>query len=158
MSNQERLAEIKDRVKEGFIFRGLTHDQASTQIDENVDVISGFEISEEDKITEFIEQTILKLKDEGLEIPKVGIPSSPSVQIVRGIQMEKTQLSEEDQVIVRLTNPEIKSGGLMSGKNLFFDISTQPLGWKVKRKYADFEWLMSTLKKRFPANYVKNIE
>lgn len=48
------------------------------------------------------------------------------------------------------------AGTLMSPGYVTFEVITEPLGWTVKRKYADFHWLRSVLQAHFPGYYVSD--
>jgi hypothetical protein len=57
---------------------------------------------------------------------------------------------------VSVSNPEnVKGKGFQSGYTVY-TIKLSSFGWKVKRRYSDFSWLLKCLEKRFPANYVSS--
>lgn len=68
-----------------------------------------------------------------------------------------TQLVDQMNIDVDVSNPEIVKGRGLKGSYTVYTIKTSPFDWIVKRRYSDFEWLHSCLVKRFTANYVKNL-
>ena len=53
-----------------------------------------------------------------------------------------------------LNGVKVKPDGLFSFSYVSYKIRTEPLGVEVSRRFKQFEWLHSSLKNRFPANYV----
>ena len=51
---------------------------------------------------------------------------------------------------LRVTDSEVRKGGFFSSDYVLFTIATEPLGWKVGRKDADFYTLRRILKAQFP--------
>jgi hypothetical protein len=66
-----------------------------------------------------------------------------------------TEIQADQKLVIVVENPErVASKGLMGGKHTEFTVKTMPLGWEVKRRYNDFDWLHKCLEKLFPAHYV----
>ena len=51
---------------------------------------------------------------------------------------------------LRVTDSEVRKGGFFSSDYVLYTISTEPLGWKVGRKDADFYALRKILRAQFP--------
>jgi len=70
-------------------------------------------------------------------------------------KFEPTQLSNHfGQIEVSVEDPEIVKLNMLHRKHTSYTVTTLPFGWRVKRRYSDFEWLMKCLVMRFPAHYV----
>ena len=65
---------------------------------------------------------------------------------ISGVALPETELSANNyELEVRLSEPSIKKGGMFSSSYAEFEVTTNPLGWSVKRQFADFAWLRSAL-------------
>ena len=53
-----------------------------------------------------------------------------------------------------ISNPRYQASGLFKFGFTTFDIYTEPFGWKVTRRFKDFEWLHRQLTARFSACFV----
>ena len=54
------------------------------------------------------------------------------------------------KVTLRVTDSEVRKGGFFSSDYVLYTINTEPLGWKVGRKDADFYALRKILRAQFP--------
>lgn len=48
----------------------------------------------------------------------------------------------------------MKSGGFFGRDFMEYTLKTNPQGWEVKRRFSDFEWLRSIMRKLYPHIYV----
>ena len=71
-----------------------------------------------------------------IEPPK-AVLSSKDIQpkyTIPGVMLPETELSANNyELEVRLSEPVIKKGGMFSSSYAEFDVTTNPLGWSVKR-------------------------
>ena len=72
-------------------------------------------------------------------------------------QVEKTQLSEHEEIFVKIGFPEKIDGGFFGRNSVLFTVTAIPLGFVVKRDYIDFEWLQNTLIKLYSANFIPSL-
>lgn len=70
------------------------------------------------------------------------------------IKLKKTELVRAQNVKIEVTTPQVVKTSMLKNNFTVFTVITQPLGWVVKRRYSDFEWLHKCLQKRFAAHYV----
>ena len=59
---------------------------------------------------------------------------------------EVNQISEKDNLIITLSLPQLKEGGLFSKSYVTYLVETKPLGFQVRRRFSDFIWLHDILK------------
>ena len=52
--------------------------------------------------------------------------------------------------IINLISPEKHHGGFFSKSYITYLVTTSPCGFKVRRRYSDFEWLRSILLMIYP--------
>ena len=65
-------------------------------------------------------------------------------------KLEMTELNKKEiKIIVR--NPEEVDGGVFGKNYVKYEVYTEPFGWKVERRYSDFDWLRKLLQKFFPS-------
>ena len=64
--------------------------------------------------------------------------------------LEETELSKFEKLEITVNQPEKKSDGFFSKTYVTYMITTQPALYKVRRRFADFTWLRSTLLNHFP--------
>lgn len=79
-------------------------------------------------------------RKEDLTLPKLNIRSrAPTSKIV------PTPMNNR-RVILKVPDSEVRKGGFFSSDYVLFTITTDPLGWRVQRKDADFYTLRRILK------------
>lgn len=54
------------------------------------------------------------------------------------------------KVVLKCADAVIKKGGFFSSDYIMYKVSTEPLGWKVERKDADFFLLRKIMRAQFP--------
>ena len=70
------------------------------------------------------------------------------------IHMERTPLSDLDNITIKIDQPKKIEGGLFSKSYITYLITTEPLNLSVRRRYNDFEWLRNILINLFPQNVI----
>ena len=60
-------------------------------------------------------------------------------------QTEFTPISEQSGLNITLTFPEKVAGGIFSKSYISYLMETNPLGFRVRKRYSDFEWLYNIL-------------
>jgi hypothetical protein len=53
-------------------------------------------------------------------------------------------------VWVRTNRTTVDKGGVFTSASIIFSIETQPMNWKVLRKYEEVNWLREQLEKHYP--------
>ena len=59
---------------------------------------------------------------------------------------EVNQIPAKENLIITLSLPEVKGGGLFSKSYVTYLVETKPLGFQVRRRFSDFIWLHDILK------------
>jgi len=68
-------------------------------------------------------------------------------------KLEKTKLNDT-QVKVSVANPVTVEGGMFGKSYIKYEVTTQPFGWIVERRYSDFDMLRKLIQKYYPSFYV----
>ena len=68
-------------------------------------------------------------------------------------KLELTELNNK-QINVIISNPTTVEGGVFGKSYIKYIITTQPFGWKVERRYSDFDALRKLIQKYYPSFYV----
>jgi len=68
--------------------------------------------------------------------------------------LAETDLCGVKGLSVRMGQGEEVSGGFLLSPVMMFEVLTQPMGWSVRRKFSDFQWLHRMLSLQFPGTYV----
>ena len=58
---------------------------------------------------------------------------------------EATDISDTTGVQIKLSSPEKVDGGIFGKSYITYLVETFPLGFKVRKRYSDFEWLRNVL-------------
>ena len=58
---------------------------------------------------------------------------------------ESTEITEATGVQIKLSSPEKVDGGIFGKSYINYLLETSPLGYKVRKRYSDFEWLRNEL-------------
>ena len=64
-------------------------------------------------------------------------------------------VQEKPQLFITIDNPEIS--GSMISKHITYDVTTEPLGHKVKRRYNDFVWLHDSLEHHYVGLFIPSL-
>ena len=68
-------------------------------------------------------------------------------------KLEKTQLNDKEIKVV-ISNPKTVDGGMFGKSYIKYVVATQPLDWRVERRYSDFDTLRKLIQKYYPSFYV----
>ena len=68
-------------------------------------------------------------------------------------KLEKTQLNDKE-VKVTVAKPVTVEGGMFGKSYIKYEVTTQPFGWTVERRYSDFDALRKLIQKYYPSFYV----
>ena len=63
---------------------------------------------------------------------------------------ENTELTESYEVNVKLSSPEKIEGGIFGKSYVTYLLETNPFGFRVRKRYSDFEWLRNILSLHYP--------
>lgn len=66
-------------------------------------------------------------------------------EIIKCEKISENELSQTENCDIKLSFPEKVEGGLFSKSYVTYLIQTSPLGFKVRKRYSDFEWLRNIL-------------
>jgi hypothetical protein len=66
-------------------------------------------------------------------------------EFIQSILSESTDISETSGVQIKLSSPEKVEGGIFGKSYITYLVETSPLGFKVRKRYSDFEWLRNAL-------------
>ena len=104
----------------------------------------GTEVTSEANDKDFEDVKVEEEMKEDQTLPRLITRSrAPTAGIVAtAINFKKVQL--------KVLDSEVRKGGFFSSDYVMYTISTEPLGWKVGRKDADFYTLRRILKAQFP--------
>lgn len=73
---------------------------------------------------------------------------------IRVQSLAETDLCGVKGISVRVGKGEVVSGGFLLSSVMLYEVATQPMGWSVRRKFSDFQWLHRMLSLQFPGIYV----
>ena len=63
---------------------------------------------------------------------------------------EVTEISESYGVDIKLSSPEKIEGGIFTKSYVTYLVETNPFGFRVRKRYSDFEWLKNILALHYP--------
>ena len=63
---------------------------------------------------------------------------------------ETTEISESYGVDIKLSSPEKIEGGIFTKSYVTYLVETNPFGFRVRKRYSDFEWLKNILALHYP--------
>jgi hypothetical protein len=58
---------------------------------------------------------------------------------------EFTGFTDKEGIVVRVSSPEKKEGGIFSKSYVSYLVETDPFGFRTRKRYSDFLWLKNTL-------------
>ena len=70
-------------------------------------------------------------------------------EIVKCIQMEKTEFSKLQDLEIKIVFPEKVESGIFTKPYITYGVSALPLNLNVRKRYSDFEWLYQKLTDHF---------
>ena len=72
-----------------------------------------------------------------------------SEEMVKCIQIEKTEFTKQPELQIRIIFPEKIDPGIFSKPYMSYTVQANPGGFLVKKRYSDFEWLHNILSSRY---------
>ena len=72
-----------------------------------------------------------------------------SEEMVKCIQIEKTEFTKQPELQIRIIFPEKIDPGIFSKPYMSYTVQANPGGYLVKKRYSDFEWLHNILSSRY---------
>ena len=63
---------------------------------------------------------------------------------------DNTELTESYGVDIKLSSPEKIEGGIFAKSYVTYLVETNPFGFRVRKRYSDFEWLRNILSVHYP--------
>ncbi|CAG9316757.1 unnamed protein product [Blepharisma stoltei] len=97
-------------------------------------------------------KAIMETKAESLISP--GTDPNGDVFFVHTETAEVNELMTFKDIKLEISEPVIVQGGLFGSNYVMYNIVTSPLGWNVRRRYKQFEWLREVLAHEFPGYYI----
>jgi hypothetical protein len=76
-------------------------------------------------------------------------------EMLNCLKINKSPLTDIKSIKLNVSDPKLIKGGLFSRDYTVYTISCSELSSVVYRRYGDFEWLRTELKRQFPNNYVR---
>jgi hypothetical protein len=73
---------------------------------------------------------------------------------IRVQSLAETDMCGVKGMSVKVGKGEMVPGGFLLSPVMLYEVATQPMGWSVRRKFSDFQWLHRMLSLQFPGIYV----
>jgi len=77
--------------------------------------------------------------------------------VVKCFKINSSILTTTQNVTITISAPEKHSGGFFQSDYITYSVYTDPLNYKVRRRYSDFEWLRGILLDFFPGSMIPPI-
>ena len=71
--------------------------------------------------------------------------SSPKEEYAKTTVNEFTGFTDKEGIVVKVSSPEKKEGGIFSKSYVSYLVKTEPFDFKTRKRYSDFLWLRNTL-------------
>ena len=71
--------------------------------------------------------------------------SSPKEEYAKTTVNEFTGFTDKEGIVVKVSSPEKKEGGIFSKSYVSYLVETEPFDFKTRKRYSDFLWLRNTL-------------
>ena len=66
-------------------------------------------------------------------------------EFIQCVLSESTDITETSGVQIKLSSPEKVDGGIFGKSYITYLVETYPFGYKIRKRYSDFEWLRNAL-------------
>ena len=66
-------------------------------------------------------------------------------EFIQCVLSESTDITETTGVQIKLSSPEKVDGGIFGKSYITYLVETYPFGYKIRKRYSDFEWLRNAL-------------
>lgn len=126
---------LKKTKKEAF-------DLAAIPLKELKELIADFKKQAKDKGTD-IGSTMDSLKAADASTMQT------TTTLINCKKLEKSPLNDKEVVVI-IKNPKIVEAGIFQQNYVNYEVETAVVGWLVRRRYSDFEWLRTVLAKFHP--------
>jgi sorting nexin-7/30/sorting nexin-8 len=126
---------LKKTKKEAF-------DLAAIPVKELKELIADFKKQAKDKGTD-IGSTMDSLKAADASTMQT------TTTLINCKKLEKSPLNDKEVVVI-IKNPKIVEAGIFQQNYVNYEVETAVVGWLVRRRYSDFEWLRTVLAKFHP--------
>ena len=71
--------------------------------------------------------------------------SGPKEEYAKTTVNEFTGFTDKEGIVVKISSPEKKEGGIFSKSYVSYLVETEPFDFKTRKRYSDFLWLRNTL-------------
>ena len=71
--------------------------------------------------------------------------SGPKEEYAKTTVNEFTGFTDKEGIVVKVSSPEKKEGGIFSKSYVSYLVETEPFDFKTRKRYSDFLWLRNTL-------------
>ena len=107
-------------------------------------------INENIQSTNFETQNNLYSKNNNAQTPN---PDGGYKKEIQCKILEKTELNSK-KINVEIKNPKTMTTSILSSSYTIYEIHTKEMNWTVYRRYSDFDWLRTILRKLFPRHLI----
>ena len=107
-------------------------------------------INENIQSTNFETQNNLYSKNSNAQTPN---PDGGYKKEIQCKILEKTELNSK-KINVEIKNPKTMTTSILSSSYTIYEIHTKEMNWTVYRRYSDFDWLRTILRKLFPRHLI----
>jgi hypothetical protein len=144
------MSELKDAVREFVSDKGPEYvpfvEEENNETNE-INQINENNEDNENKINE--EESTEKVPEEAYDLDKFSQDhpegSGPTEQFGKCSLSETTGFTDKEGIIVTVTSPEKREGGIFSKSYISYLIQTEPFKFRTRKRYSDFLWLRNTL-------------
>ena len=91
-----------------------------------------------------------KLNEKYKEYIKAQVKLSTEPEYIQTKYSLKTELTEAVGIEIKLSSPEKIEGGIFEKSYVSYLLETNPFGFRVRKRYSDFEWLRNILSNFYP--------
>jgi hypothetical protein len=91
-----------------------------------------------------------KLNEKYKEYIKAQVKLSIEPEYIPTKYSLKTELTEAVGIEIKLSSPEKIEGGIFEKSYVSYLLETNPFGFRVRKRYSDFEWLRNILSNFYP--------
>ena len=141
------MKELKEAVKEFTQDKPLENEGSpyieEEKIDNKIHEIENYEEKDEHNDNNVPQsEEIYDLDKFSQEHPE---KSGPKEEYVKTTVNEFTNFTDKDGIIVKISSPEKKEGGIFSKSYVSYLVETEPFAFQTRKRFSDFLWLRKTL-------------
>ena len=148
------LEELQEIIKEFIDFHG-NDEELDDQSDQENNNNNNPTTHTKNLTSNDINESKIKEIEKELEQSGDGNPISDiyhvrDIKTIKCKTLEKSELNDKN-VVIEIRNPRVvQSKNLLKTSYIVYEIYTDVTGWYVDRRYSDFVWLRTALRKLFP--------